>query len=92
MDGTQVKVSADSKVLPDAELKVSSVSDEVKNKADQAVKNKLDPEAEILEIMDIKAIDKTTNEEKQQMCIRDSRTAVCLMCSCPSLKRKPALP
>lgn len=65
MDGTQVKVSADSKVLPDAELKVSSVSDEVKNKADQAVKNKLDPEAEILEIMDIKAIDKTTNEEKQ---------------------------
>ena len=65
VDGTQVKVSADSKVLPDAELKVSSVSDEVKNKADQAVKNKLDPEAEILEIMDIKAIDKTTNEEKQ---------------------------
>ena len=65
VDGTQVKVSADSKVLPDAELKVSSVSDEVKNKADQAVKNKLDPEAEILEILDIKAVDKTTNEEKQ---------------------------
>ena len=65
VDGTQVKVSADSKVLPDAELKVSSVSDEVKNKADQAVKNKLDPEAEILEILDIKAVDKTTNQEKQ---------------------------
>ena len=65
VDGTQVKVSADSKVLPDAELKVSSVSDEVKNKADQAVKSKLDPEAEILEILDIKAVDKTTNEEKQ---------------------------
>lgn len=65
VDRTQVKVSADSKVLPDAELKVSSVSDEVKNKADQAVKNKLDPEAEILEILDIKAVDKTTNEEKQ---------------------------
>ncbi|WP_243259576.1 Ig-like domain-containing protein [Eubacterium sp. 1001713B170207_170306_E7] len=65
VDGTQVKVSADSKVLPDAELKVSSVSDDVKNKADQAVKSKLDPEAEILEILDIKAIDKTTNQEKQ---------------------------
>ena len=65
VDGTKVKVSTDSSILPNAELKVSSVSDDVKNKADQAVKSQLDPEAEILEILDIKAVDKTTNESKQ---------------------------
>ena len=65
VDGTKVKVSTDSSILPNAELKISSVSDDVKNKADQAVKSQLDPEAEILEILDIKAVDKTTNESKQ---------------------------